>query len=107
MPGSQRVSRLRGAALAVLLVGLVATFLVGSIFPAQVVTAAGTTVKVTDYTKSPATGETAFNWLLALLVLGPVLIASSVLYGAAEIAASSRRGGRSRGHDRLEVGDEV
>jgi hypothetical protein len=107
MPSSRRVSRIRAIALAILLVGLVLTFLIGSMFPAQVTTVAGSTVKITDYTKTPASGESAFNWLLALLVLGPALVTSAMLYSAAEIAAAVRRGGRSRGHDRLEVGDEV
>jgi hypothetical protein len=108
MPSSKRVSRIRAAALAVLLMGLVATFLVGTMFPAQVTTVAGSTVKITDYTKTPATGETAFNWLLALLVFGPTLVASALLYSAAEISVAVRRGGRgSRSHDRFEVGDEV
>ena len=108
MPSSKRVSRIRAAALAVLLLGLVATFLVGTMFPAQVTTLAGSTVKITDYTKSPATGQTAFNWLLALLVFGPSFIASALLYSAAEISVAVRRCGRSsRSHDRLEVGDEI
>ena len=109
MPSSKRVSRIRAAALAVLLLGAVLTFLIGTMFPAQVGTAVGTTVKVTDYTKSAASGETAFNWLLALLVFGPTFVASALLYSAAEIAVSVRRGGRSRSHERadLEVGDEV
>ena len=107
MPSSKRVSRIRAAALAVLLVGAVFTFLVGTMFPAQVAPPVGSTVKVTDYTKSPASGESAFNLLFGLLVLGPAVVASAVLYGAAEIAAASKRGGRSRSHDRLEVGDEV
>jgi hypothetical protein len=107
MPSSKRVSRIRAAALAFLLLGAVAAFLVGTMFPAQVAVVAGTTVKITDYTKSPATGETAFNWLLALLVFGPCLVSSAMLYGAAEIAAAVRRGGRSRSHDRIEVGDEL
>src|SRR4051794_16500375 len=103
MPSSRRVSRMRAVALAVLLVGFVVAFLIGSMFPAQVLVATGTTAKVTDYTKSSATGETAFNWLLALLVLGPVVVSSALLYSAAEISAAVRRGGRNRGHDRLEV----
>ena len=109
MPSSKRVSRIRTAALAVLLAGVVLTFLIGTMFPAQVATTVGTTVKVTDYTKTPASGETAFNWLLALLVLGPTIVASALLYSAAEIAVAVRRGGRSRSHDRadLEVGDEI
>jgi len=107
MPSSQRVSRIRAVALAVLLFGLIGTFLVGSMFPASVTTAIGGVVKITDYTKSPSAGETAFNRLLALLAFGPALVASAVLYGAAEIAASSRRGGRSRSHEKLEVGDEL
>lgn len=109
MPSSKRVSRIRTMALAILLVGAVVTFLVGTMFPAQVTTAVGTTVKVTDYTKTPASGGSAFNWLLALLVMGPTVIASALLYSAAEIAAAVRRGGRSRSHDRFdaEVGDEL
>jgi hypothetical protein len=96
---------MRTAALAVLLGGLVAMFLVGTMYPAQVSIAAGTTAKVTDFTKSPESGETAFNWLLALLIAGPAVVASAVLFGAAEIASSARR--RSRTHDRLEVGEEL
>ena len=107
MPSSKRVSRIRTAALAMLLVGAVLTFLVGTMFPAQVSAVAGSTVKVTDYTKSPASGETAFNLLLGLLVMGPAVVASALLYSAAEIAAAVKRGGRSRSHERLEVGDEV
>jgi hypothetical protein len=109
MPSSTRVSLIRAAALAILLAGTVVTFLVGTMFPAQVTIVTGTTLKVTDYTKSPASGETAFNWLLALLVMGPVVVSSALLYSAAEIAAAVRRGGRpsSRNHERLELGDEV
>jgi hypothetical protein len=107
MPTSKRVARMRAAGLAVLMVGLLVTFLVGTMFPAQVTTVTGTTVKVTDYTKTPASGETAFNWLLALLVMGPAVIASAVIFSAAEVAASTRRSNRSRNHDRLEVGDEL
>src|SRR4051812_42349671 len=106
MASSKRVSRLRTAAFGVLLVGAVTTFLVGTMFPAQV-TVVGVAGKVTDYTKSSATGETAFNVLFGLLVLGPTVVASALLYGAAEIASSVKRGGRSRSLDRLEVGDEV
>jgi hypothetical protein len=104
---SKRVSRIRAAALAVLLGGAVLMFLVGSMFPAQVSVGSGTLGKVTDYTKTPASGESAFNWLFAILIMGPAVISASVLFGAAEIATASRRGGRSRSHDRLEVGDEV
>src|SRR3954465_8274869 len=100
MPSSRRVSRIRTAALAFLLLGAVAAFLVGTMYPAQVSAIAGSTAKITDYTKSPATGETAFNWVLALLVFGPCLVSSAALYGAAEIAAAVRRGGRSRSADR-------
>src|SRR6478735_5737773 len=100
MASSKRVSRLRAAAFAVLLLGAVVTFLVGTMFPAQV-TVVGVAGKVTDYTKSPASGETAFNMLFGLLVLGPSVVAAALLYGAAEIAASVKRGGRSRSHDRL------
>jgi hypothetical protein len=109
VPGSRRVNRIRTTALVVLLTGAVLMVLVGMSFPAQVALSSGTTVKVTDYTKSPGSGESAFNWLFALLVMGPAVVTAAVLYGAAEIAAAVRRGGRSRSHDRadLEVGDEV
>jgi hypothetical protein len=100
---------MRTLALAVLLGGAVTMFLVGSLFPAHVEVAPGTTARVTDYTTSAESGETAFNWLLALLVMGPAVVSSAVLFGAAEIAAATRRGGRSRNHDRtgLEIGDEI
>jgi hypothetical protein len=108
VPSSKRVSRIRAIALVVLLGGMVLAFLVGNMVPAHVNPAVGATGRLTIFTSTSDTGETAFNWLLALLVGGPALVASAILYGSAEIAAAARRGGRSR-HDRadLEVGDEV
>jgi hypothetical protein len=89
--------------------GAVVAILVGTLFPAPVSAGVGTLGKMTDFTKSADSGETAFNVLFALLVAGPAVVAAAVLWGAAEVASASRRGsGRSR-HDRtgLEVGDEV
>jgi Flp pilus assembly protein TadB len=106
---SRRVSRIRAAALVILLGGAVLAFLVGTMVPAHVNPAVGATGKLTIFTSTSDTGETAFNWLLALLVIGPAVVASTVLYGAAEIAVAVRRSGRSRSHDRFdaEVGDEL
>jgi hypothetical protein len=82
----------------------------GAMFPAQIQTTANgiAQAKTTVYVNSPASGDTAFNWLFALLFFGPAMVAAAVLYGAAEIAGSVRRAGRSRS-DRtgLEMGDEV
>lgn len=112
MPTSKRVSRLRAMAFAVLLGGIALAFVVGAMFPAQVVAAGGTGLAVTktvSFTSSPEKGgESSFNWLFAILVIGPAVVASSVLYGAAEVASAARRGGRSRSSERgLEVGDEI
>ena len=95
-------------ALAALLGGLIAAFLVGSVVKAQVSPVAGNlTTKSVSYVSSPqGGGEGAFNWLLALLVAGPAVVAASMLYAASEITSASRRGGRSRSSS-LEVGEEV
>ncbi len=88
--------------------GLIVAFLVGTMFEAHVAPVEGSlttkTVSYTISTQGPADG--AFNYLFALLVVGPAVIAASVLYGAAEIASAARRGGRSRSGG-LEVGDEI
>jgi cytochrome bd-type quinol oxidase subunit 2 len=103
-----RVGRLRTMALAVLMGGLVAAFLLGTTFPAQVTPVTGSlTGKTVSYVSSPqGSGESAFNWLFALLVAGPAVVAASMLYGASEIASASRRSARSRSSS-LEVGEEV
>ena len=108
MPGNKRVSRLRAVALAMVLGGAVVAILVGTLFPAPVSVGAGTLGKITDFTKSADSGETAFNVFFALLVAGPAVVAA-VLWGAAEVASASRRGSGRPRHDRtgLEVGDEV
>ncbi len=112
MPTSKRVSRLRGIALVVILGGFAAAFLIGNLVPAAVMPVAGSTTaaKTIVFTQSPdgGTAETSFNWLLALLVAGPAAVAAVALYGAAEVTAAVRRGGRSRSSERgLELGDEV
>lgn len=108
MSSSKRVNRLRAVALGVLMVGIVAGFILGAMFPSQVVETTTGLVKrkYTVYTTSSDSGETAFNWLFFLLILGPSVVASAVLYGAAEIAGSSRRS-RSGRSDRHEFGDEI
>ena len=103
-----RAGRLRTIAIGLLLVGAALAFLVGAAFPAQV--GAGSFVpgapKVTTYTASPDGGNSSFNWLFAILVAGPAVVASSVLYGCAEIVGGLRRSSRTRssesgsgGHD--------
>lgn len=110
MSTSRRVSRLRAVALAVLMVGVLGGFLAGALVPAQVATTPSGLgqVKTTVFVNSPASGETAFNTLFALLFFGPAMVSAAVLFGAAEIAGSVRRAGRGRS-DRggLEVGDEL
>ncbi len=103
-----RGGRLRTIAVAVLIGGLVAAFLVGAMVKAQVTPVTGSlTEKSVSYVSSPeGSGAGSFNWLLALLVAGPAVVAASGLYAAAEIAAATRRGGRSRSAS-LEVGEEV
>lgn len=110
MSTSRRVNRLRAVALGALIIGVLAGFVIAVMFPAQVVLSGTGLVKTksTVYTSSSDAGETAFNWLFFLLAVGPCVVASAVLYGAAEIASTGRRsrgGGRSdRGH---EFGDEI
>ena len=86
-----------------LLVGLVMAYVVGATFPAQVVKFGS--AEFTTYTVSVQGGANAFNWLFAMLVAGPAVIASAVLYGCAEIVGGLRRSSRTRssegsgGHD--------
>lgn len=91
------------------MVGLVAGFILGVMYPAQVlVTTTGLTkARSTVYTNSSDSGETAFNWLFFLLIFGPALVASAVLYGAAEIAGSARRSRGGRSERNHEFGDEI
>lgn len=88
--------------------GLVLAFLAGSTFKASVLPVTGSlTAKTTNFLSSPEGGGTgSFNWLFAMLVAGPAVVASAVLYSASEIASAVRRSGRSRSGS-LEVGDEV
>ncbi|MGZ6950949.1 MAG: hypothetical protein ACXVJX_02470 [Acidimicrobiia bacterium] len=105
---SARTSRLRVLAFVVLLVGLIGAFIIGAVFQAQTVTPQGSLGgKVTNYLSVADSGDGSFNWLFALLVAGPALIAASVLYGASELTSAIRRTNRrSRGMG-LDVGDEV
>jgi hypothetical protein len=91
---SRRASRMRAIALVVLFVGLAGAFLVGALVPAKVTsTTVGLfPVKSTSFVETSESGESAFNWLLALLVAGPAVVSASVLYGAAEISGAVRRG---------------
>jgi hypothetical protein len=107
MSTQSRVARLRTASAAVLLIGLVAAFMVGATIKAQVTgTAGAVTPNTINYVASPkGGGPGSFNWLLAILVAGPTVIAASTLFAAAEMVGQLRRGGRSRSS--LGVGDEV
>ncbi len=90
-----RANRLRVMAIGVSIVGLVGAFVLGFAFPAEPsVTIAG--VKITNYVVVAESGEGAFNWLFALLVLGPALVAAAVLYSSSELVAALRRSGRTR-----------
>ena len=103
------MARLRGLAVGILVGGLIIAFLVGASFKAEVTRVEGSlTTKSVSYVTSPqGPAESAFNYLFALLVAGPTVVAAATLYGAAEIASAVRRsGGRSRSGG-LEVGDEV
>ncbi|MEP6625756.1 MAG: hypothetical protein ABJC79_15010 [Acidimicrobiia bacterium] len=91
-----RAGRLRAIALALLVAGVALGFLVGAAFPAEVGTASPSLSKVTNYTSSTESGDGSFNWLFTILVIGPALVASSVVYASAEIVAGLRRSGRSR-----------
>lgn len=101
-----RANRLRALAAAVLLAGIAAAFVVGAAFPASV-TVSATLVKSTNYTMSAESGETAFNWLFALLILGPSIVAAAVLLSSSELAAALRRSGRSRSADDEAVAGET
>jgi hypothetical protein len=91
-----RAGRLRAIAFGVLVAGIALAFLVGAAFPAQVGSVPPSLTKVTTYTQSTDSGDGTFNWFFAILVLGPTVVAASVLYGSAEIVAGLRRSGRSR-----------
>ena len=91
-----RASRLRAGAAGVLILGIALAFVMGSTFPAQIVKAPPALTAVTTYTNSVDSGDGAFNWLFALLVVGPALVAASVLFASAEVVSALRRSGRSR-----------
>jgi hypothetical protein len=110
MSTQTRVARLRMTAGIVLVAGLIAAFLVGATLKAQVSAVPGNlTVKSISYVDSPkGGGEGAFNWLFALLVAGPTVVAAATIYAASEMVGQLRRGGgRSRSSSSLGVGDEV
>ena len=74
--------------------------MIGAAFPAQVtVTVTVTAAKITNYTVGAESGEGAFNWLFALLVLGPAVVGAAVLYASSELVAALRRSGRTRSAD--------
>ena len=91
-----RAGRLRAVAVGVLLAGAALAFLVGAAFPAQVAASPGSLTKVTNYTVSTESSDGTFNWLFAMLVIGPMFVGASVLYGSAEIVAGLRRSSRTR-----------
>ena len=93
-----RANRLRGLAAAVLIVGVAGAFVIGAAFPAQT-TVSATAAKITNYTVGAESGEGAFNWLFALLVLGPAIVGAAVLYSSSELVAALRRSGRTRSAD--------
>jgi hypothetical protein len=82
-------------AFGVLIAGVALGFVVGAAFPAQVTKTAPIVNNVTSYTQSTDSGNGSFNWLFTILVMGPAVVASSVLLGSAEIVAGLRRSGRS------------
>lgn len=94
--GRGRASRLRMLAAAVLAIGFVGGFLLASMYPA-LVTGDSLTGQAVAWTQAPRgdASRTTFNWLLFVLVLGPAMVAASVLYGAAEVAHSVSRRSRS------------
>jgi hypothetical protein len=95
----RRVNRLQALALAVLIGGAGLAWAIGFLVPAQVVetTTGLVTSRTVAYTNSPHSGQTAFNWLLALLVGGPAAMAAATLYAGSQI---SRSRGSSRGRAR-------
>ena len=97
MPDSKgRASRLRALAFFVLILGFALAFVVGTAYPASVASSPTTLSKVTNFTLTSESGAGAFNWLLAILVATPAVVAASVLYAGAEIVAALRRSGRTR-----------
>jgi hypothetical protein len=97
--GKGRAGRLRAIAVGVLVAGIALGFLVGAAFPAQVGAVPSSITKVTTYTQSTDSADGAFNWLFAILVMGPAFVGATVLYGSAEIVAGLRRSGRSSRSD--------
>ena len=95
-----RAARLRAIAAAILIAGIVAAFLVGAVIPANVVTIApglpNAGVTVTSFVSTTDSGDGSFNWLFALLVLGPSATVAAMLYATSELASALRRSGRGR-----------
>ena len=89
-----RASRLRAAAVIVVIAGVALGFLVGAAFPAAV-TRQGFS-KITSYTTTTDGGDGGFNVLFTVLVAGPCLVAAAFLYGCSEIVAGLRRSARTR-----------
>ena len=100
-----RAGRLRAIAFGVLIAGAALAFLVGAAFPAQVGTTPTGLSKITTYTQSTDSSDGTFNWLFAILVLGPAVVGAAVLYGSAEIVAGLRRSGRSSRSSETVVAD--
>ena len=90
-----RAGRLRAVAIGVLIAGAALAYAVGVAFPASVAVVPPGLTRVTTYTAS-TDSEGDFNFLFALLVAGPTLVAAAVLYGSAEIVAGLRRSARTR-----------
>ena len=91
-----RAGRLRAIAIGVLIAGLALGFLIGAAFPAQVGTVPPSLTKITTYTQTTESGDGSFNWFFTILVIGPTVVAASVLYGCAEVVAGLRRSSRGR-----------
>ena len=110
MPTRKRVNQLQVLAMAVLVIGAGLALAIGTLVPAQVIetTTGLTTSRTVVYTNSPGSGPTSFNWLFALLVAGPALVATATLYaGSAVVRTRSSSRGRSRSEGRPEPNAET
>ncbi len=92
---ASRVSRLRAAALIILLFGFMLGAALGTRLGASTETAI-TGAKLINYLVSPEAGGGSFNWFIFLLASGPALMSACILYGTAEVANAVSRRSRSR-----------
>lgn len=92
----RRANQLRIAGTLVLVFGFVAAFLVGNLVGAVVIKAYGKPAyaNMTFTSQTPKVGTT-FNWLLAVLVFAPAVVAGAALFSTAEMVLAIGRARRS------------